>query len=85
MPLGISMEVDYAETTLQLQPDDSITFLSDGVVEARRADGELFGFERTQAISGHSPQEIADTAQEFGQEDDITVLKLTLAPVGVLA
>jgi serine phosphatase RsbU (regulator of sigma subunit) len=85
MPLGISMEVDYAETTLQLQPDDSITFLSDGVVEARRADGELFGFERTQAISGRSPQEIADAAQEFGQEDDITVLKLTLAPVGVLA
>jgi Stage II sporulation protein E (SpoIIE) len=85
MPLGISMEVDYAETTLQLQPDDSITFLSDGVVEARRADGELFGFERTQAISGRSPQEISDAAQEFGQEDDITVLKLTLAPVGVLA
>jgi hypothetical protein len=85
MPLGISMEVDYAETTLRLEPDDSITFLSDGVVEARRADGELFGFERTQAISGRSPQEIADAAQEFGQEDDITVLKLTLAPVGVLA
>ena len=50
-----------------------------------RGDGELFGFERTQAISGCSPQEIADAAQEFGQEDDITVLKLTLAPVGVLA
>lgn len=85
MPLGISMEVDYAETTLRLQPGDTLTFLSDGVVEARRADGELFGFERAQAISGRTPQEIADAAQAFGQEDDITVLKLTLAPVGVLA
>jgi phosphoserine phosphatase RsbU/P len=85
MPLGISMAVDYAETALRLDVGDSITFLSDGVVEARRADGELFGFERTQAISGQSPEEIADAAQEFGQEDDITVLNLTLVGVGVLA
>jgi sigma-B regulation protein RsbU (phosphoserine phosphatase) len=87
LPLGLSASENgwYEETSFELQPDDSITFLSDGVVEARRADGELFGFERTQAISGRSPQEIADAAQEFGQEDDITVLKLTLAPVAVLA
>jgi sigma-B regulation protein RsbU (phosphoserine phosphatase) len=85
MPLGISMEVDYAETTLQLQPDDSITFLSDGVVEARRADGELF---RVRADPGHQRQLAAgDRGCGAGvrQEDDITVLKLTLAPVAVLA
>jgi hypothetical protein len=80
MPLGIAIEADYADTTVRLNPGDNITFLSDGVVEARKADGELFGFERTQAISGRSPQEIADAAQEFGQEDDITVVALTLAP-----
>jgi serine phosphatase RsbU (regulator of sigma subunit) len=80
MPLGIATEADYADTTVRLNPGDNITFLSDGVVEARKADGELFGFERAQAISVRSPQEIADAAQQFGQEDDITVLTLTLAP-----
>jgi hypothetical protein len=84
MPLGIAPDAGYVETTVQMNPGDSFTFLSDGVVEARRADGELFGFERAQAISGKSPQEIAAAAQEFGQEDDITVLTLALTPANVL-
>jgi hypothetical protein len=84
MPLGITIDADYVETTVRLNPGDTFTFLSDGVVEARRADGELFGFERAQAISGKSPQEIAEAAQEFGQEDDITVLTLALTPANVL-
>jgi hypothetical protein len=53
-------------------------------VEARNAQGELFGFERTAAISGTSADQIARAAQQFGQEDDITVLTLTLAPVGAV-
>jgi len=51
-----------------------LTLLSDGVVEARSASGELFGFERTGGISRESAEKIAATAQQFGQEDDITVL-----------
>ena len=84
MPLGLEEVAEYGETTVHLEPGDSITFLSDGVLEARNADGELFGFERTLALSNRSPQEIAHAAQEFGQEDDITVLKLTRATAGVL-
>jgi hypothetical protein len=38
------------------------------------AQHELFGFERTREISGKSAHDIAAAAQEFGQEDDITVL-----------
>jgi serine phosphatase RsbU (regulator of sigma subunit) len=52
--------------------------MTDGVVEARSASGELFGFERTAFISTQSADEIAAAAQAFGQEDDITVLTLTL-------
>lgn len=76
LPLGIADDTKYSETTLQLEPGDSLTFLSDGVVEARNGEGELFGFERTGEIAGRSVEEIAQAAQKFGQEDDITVLRL---------
>jgi hypothetical protein len=50
------------------------------VVEARSSTGELFGFVRTAAISGHSAESIATRAQEFGQDDDITVLTIRSIP-----
>ena len=53
-----------------------LTLLSDGVVEARAPDGELFGFERTCEISRLPASEIAARARQFGQEDDITVITL---------
>jgi serine phosphatase RsbU (regulator of sigma subunit) len=81
LPLGILPEADYTETCVQLDPDDALTFMSDGVVEARSATGELFGFDRTREISAHSAQQIADAAARFGQEDDITVLTVRLSSV----
>ena len=80
LPLGITADAEYTETTFRLAPGDTVTFLSDGVVEAQSPGGELFGFERTSAIAAQSAQSIADVAQRFGQEDDITVLTLKLAP-----
>ena len=77
LPLGISAGVEYSETHFHLAPGESMTLLSDGVVEAKNSDGQLFGFERTRAISNQSSQSIAAAALAFGQEDDITVLKLT--------
>jgi phosphoserine phosphatase RsbU/P len=56
---------------------ERLTFVSDGVVEARNASGELFGFERTLAISNQPANAIAEAARQFGQEDDITVLSVT--------
>jgi hypothetical protein len=84
LPLGIAPGVTYCESTICLAPNDQLTFLSDGVIEARNPQGELFGFDRTAAISGQSADEIAKTAELFGQEDDITVLTLAFAPVEVL-
>ena len=79
LPLGISPHVEYTRSVFHLAPGESLTFLSDGVVEARSPSGELFGFERTAAISTQAAEEIARAAQQFGQEDDITVLTLTRA------
>ncbi|MGA8108020.1 MAG: PP2C family protein-serine/threonine phosphatase [Acidobacteriaceae bacterium] len=77
LPLGVTAVWHYTEKILRLAVGDRLTLLSDGVVEARNARGELFGFERTQAISGESAEAIAATARRFGQEDDITVVTLT--------
>jgi serine phosphatase RsbU (regulator of sigma subunit) len=75
LPLGVE-PIEYEELHLQVSAGHSLTFVSDGVVEARNAAGELFGFERTRAISGQSANQIANAAKLFGQEDDITVLTL---------
>ena len=84
LPLGVTADAIYAESTLTLSPGDTLTFLSDGVVEAQSPSGELFGFDRTREISGHSAEGIARVAQAFGQQDDITVLTLQFAPAEVL-
>ena len=84
LPLGLIGDAEYAEVRIFLAPGETLTFLSDGVVEARNPEGELFGFERTREISGRSAEAIAEAARMFGQEDDITVLTLSFAPAGVL-
>ena len=76
LPLGLSADAEYANVPLALEPGETLTFLSDGVVEARNAHGELFGFERARVVSAQTADEIARTAEKFGQEDDITVVTL---------
>ena len=78
LPLGLVPELTYEQARFALVSGDSLTLLSDGVVEARDKNGALFGFDRTQAMSRCSAAEIAAAAQQFGQEDDITVVKITL-------
>jgi phosphoserine phosphatase RsbU/P len=85
LPLGLVSGAEYDETATQLDDGDTVTFLSDGVVEARNAEGELFGFERARAVSAQRACAIADQAAAFGQEDDISVLRLTLQPAHAMA
>jgi len=80
LPLGLSAEAEYVESTFQLSLNAQLTLLTDGVLEARNQQGELFGFDRTVAISTQTAEDVARTAQLFGQEDDITVLTLRCAP-----
>ena len=83
LPLGINAASSYPESKLSLPRNARLTLITDGVVEARNASGELFGFDRTAAITTQPAEAIAQTAQAFGQEDDITVLTLQFAPAGV--
>jgi serine phosphatase RsbU (regulator of sigma subunit) len=76
LPLGLSSDAASAAQTFTLQPGDHITFMTDGVVEAMNAANELFGFARAQQISGQPAGSIAQQAQSFGQNDDITVLSV---------
>ena len=76
LPLGLAADTTYAESTFQLAPSQQLTLLTDGVVEARSKSGALFGFERTAEMSVEPAETIAQTAQNFGQDDDITVLTL---------
>lgn len=84
LPLGLSADSTYPESAFQLDPDRRLALMTDGVVEARNRSGELFGFERAQTIAMQSPASIASKAQAFGQQDDITVVTLSLAALPVL-
>ena len=77
LPLGLATESAYPETALTLPENAQLTLVTDGVVEARARNGELLGFERTATLSTQAAKSIVDAAQDFGQEDDITVLTLS--------
>lgn len=76
LPLGMLDGLNYPPTSIQLQPGDRLTFVSDGVIEAQNRYGELLGFTRTQEISSNSAGRIAEIAGAFGQVDDITVVTI---------
>jgi serine phosphatase RsbU (regulator of sigma subunit) len=79
LPLGMIDGVEYPVMRFVLHEKDKLVLVSDGIVEAMDAEGQLFGFERVHALL-HSPisaVEVADSAQRFGQEDDISVISVT--------
>ena len=65
-----------------LRAEDRLMLLSDGVAEAMDTEGNLFGFDRVQELlrTTTSAAEIANAAQAFGQEDDISVISVTRTP-----
>lgn len=79
LPLGLAADERYESTTLHLEPGETMTLMTDGVLEARGPKGELYGYERLSALMQADPtvQEIVDAACSFGQDDDITVLSVT--------
>jgi serine phosphatase RsbU (regulator of sigma subunit) len=82
--LPLVPNLEYEQTTIQSKSGDQLTLMTDGVVEATHLPTkELFGFDRTAAISTQSAEEIAAAAKRFGQDDDITVLTVRLAPADI--
>jgi len=79
LPLGMIEGAEFSLVRFQLQDNDKLVLLSDGVVEATDADGNLFGFDRVQQLlhTAAGAAQIAESAQRFGQEDDISVISAT--------
>jgi hypothetical protein len=86
LPLGAVSGIPFPAMRFTLKTDDALMLMTDGVVEAQKAEGPLFGFDRIAAMlqAGADAAGLAQAAQEFGQEDDITVLTLTLSPLGAV-
>jgi hypothetical protein len=78
LPLGLAADTTYEELAFRLLEGETLTLYTDGIVEARNAGGELYGFERMQQLANQrqSAEQIVEAACAFGQEDDITVLSI---------
>lgn len=93
-PVGAPMaDLHYDESYRLLEPGTAIIFTSDGIVEAQNAEGELFGFERleavaTEIIQSQQAEAIVDyifsAVREFTgeteQKDDMTVVVVLVKP-----
>jgi len=55
LPLGVREEVAYASRTVEVTADDRILLLSDGLPEARDADGEPLGYLALESMLGQEP------------------------------
>jgi hypothetical protein len=83
LPLGMMESAEFSLMHFQLKPDDKLVLMSDGIAEATDAEGHLFGFERVHELlhTATTAAEVANAAQAFGQEDDISVISVTRTPV----
>jgi sigma-B regulation protein RsbU (phosphoserine phosphatase) len=89
-PLGMFPNVIYDELTVAAEPGDVIVFISDGILDAENAEGDMYGQERLASIlcsrREHPAQEIADAVladvsrfqgeQERFDDETIIVLKV---------
>jgi Stage II sporulation protein E (SpoIIE) len=79
LPLGLAANAEYEEMVFLLHEGETLTFYTDGILEARNPAGELYGFERVTALvgSGRTIEQMVQEACDFGQQDDITVFRVT--------
>jgi len=83
LPLGAIEGLKFSVMHFQLNDGDKLLLLSDGIVEATNAEGNLFGFDRVDELlrTAATAAEVASAAQSFGQEDDISVISVTRTAV----
>lgn len=83
LPLGLSSDASYDEVHFRLQESETLMLITDGVLEARDPQGELYGFERIATLMSGRPtvEHVVDATCGFGQEDDITVVSITRTAV----
>jgi hypothetical protein len=83
LPLGILPKAAFEEVRINLVERDQLALYTDGLLEARSKNGDLYSFGRLKTLFASRPtaEQAADAAINFGQDDDITVLTLTRATV----
>ncbi len=66
MPMGFSSREAYQEVEEDLAPKDLLVFFSDGITEAKRADGTMFGEERLAAtIRPYANRPVSDILEKI--------------------
>ena len=78
LPLGVIADPEFSVVYFRLKERDTLMLMSDGIAEAQNEHGALFGFERVDEMlrSPVTAAALATAAQNFGQEDDILVLRI---------
>jgi sigma-B regulation protein RsbU (phosphoserine phosphatase) len=90
LPLGLFPNASYEEMAVTTEPGDVVAFISDGILDAENAAGEMYGQERLSELlcsrREHSAQEIADAIladvsrfqgeQERFDDETVIVLKV---------
>jgi hypothetical protein len=79
LPLGLAPDQEYELVEGVLPRGLKLVLMSDGVVEAKSEKGDLLGFDRLPSLTLSPAAEIAKVAEDFGQDDDITVLTIACA------
>jgi serine phosphatase RsbU (regulator of sigma subunit) len=79
LPLGMIEDAEFSVLQFRFIEGDHLLLMSDGIAEATDLNGNLFGFERILDLLRNSANAaaIATAAQNFGQEDDISVISIT--------
>ncbi len=79
LPLGLAANAAYDELIFALHEGETLTFYTDGILEARNSAGELYGFERLATLVQSHPtiERMVEEACNFGQQDDITIFRVT--------
>jgi hypothetical protein len=78
LPLGMIEDAEFSLLQFNFNEGDHLILMSDGIAEATDLHGNLFGFERVLDLvrNSTSAAAIATAAQNFGQEDDISVISI---------
>jgi serine phosphatase RsbU (regulator of sigma subunit) len=78
LPLGMIEDAEFSVLQFRFAQGDQLLLMSDGIAEATDLNGDLFGFERILDLlrNSASAAAIATAAQNFGQEDDISVISI---------
>ncbi|HKF49759.1 MAG TPA: SpoIIE family protein phosphatase [Terracidiphilus sp.] len=65
-PLGMFPNITYDELSIAAQPGDAFVFVSDGILDAENAEGEMYGDERlANMLCAHRDRSAADIAESI--------------------